>query len=326
MTTVGIVGLGLLGSAIASRFIKAGHAVVGFDILPARVAALTAMGGKAAPSAAAVAQSAEAVCTLLPSLAAAETAVLGRDGILAGARPGLTVIQMSTISPALTERLAREVAARGLGFLDCPVSGTTSMIDRGDGSFFVGGERSLYDRWRPVLGSALPRVVLVGRVGQAMTLKLVANLLVALHSAAAAEALTLARKAGLDLDVALDVLISSAATSAMLKVRGPMIVRGEFPAQMKLDLFMKDLHLMQEAAAAVGAPLPFTDLAERLYAAAQAAGHGGEDLAVVVTALEQRAARTRKGAGAGAGGRGTKSAAKNRKGRQRSGRRIRRTR
>jgi len=294
MTTVGIVGVGLLGSAIASRFIKAGHTVVGFDILPARVAALTAMGGKAAPSIAAVAQSAEAVCTLLPSLAAAETAVLGRDGILAGGRPGLTVIQMSTISPALTERLAHEVASKGLGFLDCPVSGTSSMIERGDGSFFVGGERALYERWRPVLESALPRVVLVGRVGQAMTLKLVANLLVALHSAAAAEALTLARKAGLDLNVALDVLISSAATSAMLKVRGPMILRNEFPAQMKLDLFMKDLHLMQEAAAAVGAPLPFTDLTERLYAAAQAAGHGDEDLAVVVTAIEKQGARLRK--------------------------------
>jgi 3-hydroxyisobutyrate dehydrogenase-like beta-hydroxyacid dehydrogenase len=291
MTTIGIVGLGLLGSAIASRFIKAGHAVVGFDILPTRVAAFTAMGGKAAPSSAAVAQSAEAVCTLLPSLAAAETAVLGRDGILAGARPGLTVIQMSTISPTLTERLAREVAGRGLGFLDCPVSGTTSMIERGDGSFFVGGERALYERWRQMLESALPRAVLVGRVGQAMTLKLVANLLVALHSAAAAEALTLARKAGLDLDVALDVLNSSAGTSAMLKVRGPMILRGEFPAQMKLDLFMKDIHLMQEAAAAVGAPLPFTDLAERLYAAAQAAGHGAEDLAVVVTALGGSAPR-----------------------------------
>jgi len=294
MTTIGIVGLGLLGSAIATRFIKAGHAVVGFDILPARVAALTAMGGKAAPSAAAVAQSAEAVCTLLPSLAAAETVVLKRDGILAGARPDLTVIQMSTISPALTERLAREVTRKGLGFLDCPVSGTTSMIERGDGSFLVGGERALYERWRPVLESALPRVVHIGRVGQAMTLKLVANLLVALHSAAAAEALNLARKAGLDLDLALDVLNSSAAASVMLKVRGPMVIRNEFPAQMKLDLFMKDIHLMQEAAAAVGAPIPFTDLAERLYAAAQAAGHGAEDLAVVVTAIENHAAGRRK--------------------------------
>lgn len=287
MSTIGIVGLGLLGHAVASRLIKAGHAVVGFDVLPDRVAAVTAMGGTAAPSAAAIAQSAEAVCTVLPSLAAAESAVLGPSGILAGARPSLTVMQMSTISPTLTERLAREVTAKGLGFLDCPVSGTSAMVERGDGIFFVGGDRALYERWRPVLESVLPRAVLVGRVGQAMTLKLVANLLVALHSAAAAEALTLARKAGLDLDIVLDVLNSSAATSAMLKVRGPMIVRGEFPAQMKLDLFMKDIHLMQEAAAAVKAPLPFTDLAEGLYAAAQAAGHGGEDLAVVVTALRR---------------------------------------
>ena len=286
MATVGLVGLGLLGSAVAARLIKAGHAVVGFDVLPERVAALTATGGKAAPSASAVAQSSEAICTLLPSLAAAEAAILGPDGILAGARAGLTVMQMSTISPMLTERLAREVGARSLGFLDCPVSGTSAMVERGDGIFFVGGDRALYERWKPVLESVLPRAVLVGRVGQAMLLKLVANLLVALHSAAAAEALTLVRKGGLDLDLALEVLNASAAASGMLKVRGPMIVRGEFPAQMKLELFMKDLHLMQEAAAAVGAPLPFTDLAERLYGAARAAGHGGEDLAVVVSALE----------------------------------------
>jgi L-threonate 2-dehydrogenase len=291
MSTIGVVGLGLLGHAVSARLLKAGHAVIGFDVLPEKVAALEALGGQAASSAAAVAQSAEAVCTLLPSLAAAESAIVGRDGVLAGAHTGLAVVQMSTISPTLTEKLAREVAARHLGFLDCPVSGTSSMVERGDGIFFVGGERGLYERWRPLLESVLPRAVLVGGVGQAMTLKLVANLLVALHSAAAAEALTLARKAGLDLDIALDVLNSSAATSSMLKVRGPMIVRGDFPAQMKLDLFMKDIHLMQEAAAAVGAPLPFTDLAEGLYGAAQAAGHGGEDLAVVVTALGRPSAR-----------------------------------
>ena len=291
MSTIGIVGLGLLGHAIASRLIKAGHTVIGFDVLPDRVSALAAMGGTPASSAAAVAQSAEAVCTLLPSLATAEAAILGAGGILAGARPDLAVIQMSTISPTLTERLAREVTARGLGFLDCPVSGTSSMVERGDGIFFVGGDRVLFARWQPVLESVLARAVLVGRVGQAMVLKLVANLLVALNSAAAAEALTLARKAGLDLPLALDVLNASAAASSMLKVRGPMIVRGEFPAQMKLDLFMKDIHLMQEAATAVGAPLPFTDLAERLYAAAQAQGHGGEDLAVVVTALDSASGR-----------------------------------
>ena len=288
MTTIGIVGLGLLGHAIALRLRQAGHSVIGFDVLPDRVAALEALGGTGAASAGAVARSAEAVCTVLPSLATAESAIVGADGVLDGAHPGLAVMQMSTISPRLTEALARHVTARGVGFLDCPVSGTSSMVERGDGIFFVGGERALYERWRPVLESVLARAVLVGTVGQAMTLKLVANLLVALHSAAAAEALTLARKAGLDLGVALDVLNSSAASSAMLKVRGPMIVQRDFPAQMKLELFMKDIHLMQEAAASVGASLPFTDLAERLYDEARKAGHGAEDLAVVATALEGR--------------------------------------
>jgi len=288
MATIGIVGLGLLGHAIASRLLRAGHAVVGFDVLPERVGAIEALGGKGAASAAVVARSAEAVCTVLPSLATAESAIVGREGVLEGAHSSLAVIQMSTISPRLTEALAREIASRGFGFLDCPVSGTSSMVERGDGIFFVGGERALYERWRPVLESVLPRAVLVGTVGQAMTLKLVANLLVALHSAAAAEALTLARKAGLDLGIVLDVLNSSAASSAMLKVRGPMIVRRDFPAQMKLDLFMKDIHLMQEAAERVGASLPFTDLAERLYEEARVAGHGAEDLAVVATVLEGR--------------------------------------
>ncbi len=291
MTTVGIVGLGLLGHAVAARLIKAGHAVVGYDVLPDRVEALKQLGGTPAASAAGVARSAEAVCALLPSLASVEEAILGPDGILSGARPGTAVIQMSTISPTLTERLAREVAARGLGFLDCPVSGTSAMVERGDGLFFVGGERALYERWRPVLESVLPRAVLVGRVGQAMVLKLVANLMVALNSAAAAEALTLARKAGLDMDLVFQLLTTSAANSRMLELRGPMMIKGEFPAQMKLELFMKDLHLMQEAAAAVGAPLPFTDQAERLYAQAEAAGHGSEDLAVVVTALDAAARR-----------------------------------
>ena len=120
-------------------------------------------------------------------------------------------------------------------------------------------------RWRPVLESVLPRVVFIGAAGQAMVLKLVANLLVALNSAAAAEALSMAERAGLDVRLALEVLAGSAASSRMLEVRGPMITRREFPPQMKLDLFMKDLHLIQEAARAVGAPLPLTDVAERLF-------------------------------------------------------------
>ncbi|HEV8615763.1 MAG TPA: NAD(P)-dependent oxidoreductase [Methylomirabilota bacterium] len=291
MATVGIVGLGLLGHAVATRLRAAGHAVTGHDIVPERCEALAALGGHAVTSVAAVAEAGDPVCVLLPSLAAVEEVVLGPAGLAATGRRGQTIVQMSTISPSLTERLARDVAARGLSFLDCPVSGTSGMVARGDGIIFVGGDRALYDRWRPLLESILPRAVLVGRAGQAMVLKLVANLLVALNSAAAAEALAMVERAGLDVPLALEVLAGSAATSRMLEVRGPMIVKREFAPHMKLDLFMKDLHLIQDAASAVGAPVPLTDLAERLYAAAQAAGHGGDDLSSVVTALGALSAR-----------------------------------
>lgn len=285
MTTVGVVGLGLLGHAVAIRLRGAGHAVVGYDIVPVCVDRLVALGGTAAKSAADVARGSEVVCTLLPSLPAVEEAILGADGVAAGARAGQTICQMSTISPTLTELLAHETTARGLTFLDCPISGTSGMVAQGNGVIFVGGDRAVYDRWRPLLESILPSAVHIGSAGQAMLLKLVANLLVALNSAAVAEALAMAQRGGLDPRMVVDVLKTGAATSRMLDVRGPMMVAGEFPAQMKLDLFMKDLHLIQDAASTVGARLPLTDVAERLYAATQAAGRGGEDLAVVVTEL-----------------------------------------
>jgi len=292
--TIGVVGVGLLGTAVAGRLLKAGHRVVGFDTAPDRVRALLGMGGEAAASARAVALASEAVCVLLPTLPSVEAAVLGPDGVAAAGKPGQVLIQMSTISPALTARLAAESRARGLDFLDCPVSGTSGVVARGEGVLFVGGERRVFERWRPLLESMLPRAVYIGAAGQAMVLKLVANLLVALHSVAAAEALHLARRAGLDPAVALEVLVGSAAGSRMLELRGPLMVRGEYPAQMKLDLFMKDLHLIQDAAAAAGAALPLTDTAERLYAAAAGTGHGGEDLAVVLTALAALSPRRRE--------------------------------
>jgi 3-hydroxyisobutyrate dehydrogenase-like beta-hydroxyacid dehydrogenase len=288
LTTVGVVGLGLLGNAVATRLRGAGHAVIGYDVVPACVERLVALGGTPAKSAAEVARGSEIVCTLLPSLAVVEEAILGAEGVAAGARAGQTLCQMSTISPTLTERLARETAARALTFLDCPISGTSGMVAKGNGVIFVGGDRAAYERWRPLLESILPSAVHIGAAGQAMLLKLVANLLVALNSASVAEALTMAKRGGLDPQVVVDVLKTGAATSRMLDVRGPMMVAGEFPAQMKLDLFMKDLHLIQEAAGTVGARLPLTDVAERLYAAAQAAGHGSEDLAVVISELQRQ--------------------------------------
>src|SRR5690348_3510530 len=206
MATVGVVGVGLLGAAVATRLLKAGHRVIGFDTATDRVRAFRNMGGESGPSARAVALESDLVCTVLPSLPTVETAILGPDGIAAAGKPTLAVAQMSTISPGLTRRLAEECTARALDFLDCPVSGTSGVVARGEGMMFVGGDPALVERWRPVLESMMARVIHVGAPGQAMVLKLVANLLVALHSAAAAEALHLVRLAGLDPAQALDVL------------------------------------------------------------------------------------------------------------------------
>jgi 3-hydroxyisobutyrate dehydrogenase-like beta-hydroxyacid dehydrogenase len=285
MGAVGMIGLGLLGHALGARLLGAGHAVLGYDLLADRLDALVALGARAGHSVTDVARRAETVCVVLPTLASVEDAILGDEGIAAHARAGTVVIQMSTISPALTERLAERVAARGLVFLDCPVSGTSAMVAQGHGIIIAGGDPAAVERARPLLEAMLPRVLHVGPAGHAMLLKLVANLLVGVHSLAAAEALTMARRAGLDLDRALDVLTAGAASSRMLEVRGPMIVHEQFPPQMKLDLFIKDLHLIQDAARAVGAPLPLTDVAEALYADALRSGHGALDLAVVVKAL-----------------------------------------
>src|SRR2546428_665094 len=222
MTTVGVVGLGLLGSAVAARLRAGGHVVVGYDVVAEKVQALVAVGGRAAPTAEAVAEAAEAVCVVLPSLASVDEVVLGSRGLAASGPPGRTIIQMSTISPALTERLAREVTAKGLAFLDAPISGTSAMVARGEGIVLVGGERGVFDRWRPLLETILPSAVFIGRAGQAMLLKLVANLLVALHSAAAAEALLMARAAGPAPGLGFDAPCRGAAGSRMLREAGPV--------------------------------------------------------------------------------------------------------
>jgi 3-hydroxyisobutyrate dehydrogenase-like beta-hydroxyacid dehydrogenase len=206
---------------VASRLLAGGHRVVGYDVLPEKVRGLETLGGEPAASPEAVARRADLVCALLPSLATVETAVLGPEGILGGARSGQPLVQMSTISQALTERLAAETATRGVAFLDCPVSGTSGMVARGEGLLLVGGERAAFERWRPVLETVLPRAIYVGRAGHATVVKLAANLLVGLHTVAAAEALGLVRKAGLDPSQVLDVLTESAGTSGCWSSAAP---------------------------------------------------------------------------------------------------------
>jgi len=289
MKRIGIVGVGLLGTAVASRLLEGGFEVAGYDTLPGQLVPLRSRGLVAAASLADAATNADAIFTILPSPDSVDAAFLGAGGLLDAAPPSATLIQMSTISPALTRRLADAAAAKARAFLDAPMSGTSAMVARGDCVIFVGGDGGHLEACRPAFSAIARRTVHVGAAGMASLAKLATNLLVGLNTAALAEALVLGAKGGLDPALLVEILRDSAAASKMLEVRGPLMVGHRFEPQMKLDLFLKDFRLMLEEGQRLGVALPLTSLTQQLCTATAAAGRGGEDLAALIITLEAMA-------------------------------------
>jgi len=286
---VGIVGMGLLGSAVAGVLIQAGYQVIGCDVVPERVAVLTKQGGRPGGSPKEVARLAGVVFTVLPTLVSVEEAIAGPGGVLEGAGADTTIIQMSTISPSLATRMEEATKARGAAFLDAPVSGTSSMVARRDCVVTVGGDRAAFERCLPVLDALAKRVFHVGPCGMGSYLKLVTNLIMGLNGMVLAEGLTLARAAGLDPVQTLEILRHGAAASKILEVRGPLMVEGRFDPLMKIDLFLKDIRLMLDAGQELNVPLPLTGMMQQLYTAALAGGQAKEDLSGIIRLYEEMA-------------------------------------
>ncbi len=293
MRRIGIIGIGLLGSAIASRLLHAGYEVAGYDLRPDALKSLAAEGLRQADGLAGATERAEAILAVLPTPESVEAVFLGPGGLLASAPPSAVLIQMSTISPELTRRLADRAAGSGYRFLDAPVSGTSLMVARGDSTVLVGGEEAHLSPCRELFAAIAGKTEYVGPAGSASLAKLATNLLVALHTAALAESLVLAAKGGVAPARMLELLSGSAAASRMMEIRGPSMVAGDYPPQMKLELFLKDLRLMMEEAERLGVVLPLTGAARELFTAAgedgAALGVGEEDLAVVHAYLERLA-------------------------------------
>lgn len=289
MNRIAIIGVGLLGGAVASRLLEAAFAVSAYDSRPDQLARLAPRGLTPATSVKDAAASADAVFTILPSPESVEAVILGAGGLLDVMPRSATLLQMSTISPTLTRRLAEAAAAAGRGFLDAPMSGTSAMVERGDCTIFVGGDAARLEACRAVFAAIARKTIHVGPVGSASLAKLATNLLVGLNTAALAEALVLGEKGGLAPQALLDILRESAAASKMVEVRGPLMVDERFEPQMKLDLFLKDFRLMLEEGQRLGVPLPLTSLTQQLCTATAAAGRGGEDLAALITTLRQMA-------------------------------------
>ena len=263
--------------------------MTGYDTRPDQLAQLRTRGLEPAASLKDAAAGAQAVFTILPSPETVEAVILGAGGLLEIAPRSATLVQMSTISPTLTRRLAEAAAAAGIGFLDAPMSGTSAMVERGDCTIFAGGDPAVIDACRTMFAAIARRTTHVGPAGSASLAKLATNLLVGLNTAALAEALVLGTKGGLDPRALLDILKDSAAASKMVDVRGPLMVDHRFEPQMKLDLFLKDFRLMLEEGQRLGVPLPLTSLTQQLCLATASAGRGGEDLAALITTLERMA-------------------------------------
>jgi 3-hydroxyisobutyrate dehydrogenase-like beta-hydroxyacid dehydrogenase len=286
MRRIGIVGVGLLGSAVASRLLAGGFQVTGHDTRREQVAALEPRGLIAAASPAEAGANADAIFTILPTPAVVEAVWFGPQGLFETAPADAVLMQMSTVGLALATRLGEDARARGRPFLETPISGHSAAVTQGEGTIFVGGEPALGETCRPVFDAIAARTVHVGPVGAASMAKLAANLLGGINAIALAEALVLGAKAGLAPAVLLDALRASPVGSSMMDTRGVQMVTHTFDPYIRLDLFLKDFRLMLEEGARLGVPLPLTSVAQQLCTAASAAGHGGEDLSAVITTLE----------------------------------------
>ena len=287
MTTVGIIGLGVMGSSIANHLIAAGTGIiVGYDLDPARLDTFVAAGGHACTSPAAVAVSADVVITSLPSVAAFESVVAD----LAGSGASGKIVDTSTL-PLHTKETARQLLEKhGLILLDCPLSGTGAQARTGDVVVFISGDDATSRAVQPILESFSRSQHFLGEFGNGTRMKLIANHLVAVHNVAAAEALLLATRAGLDPATVLTAVSDGAGSSRMLEIRGPLMINQDFDdPSIRIDVFDKDLHIIDDFAQAALAPTPLFSAAAQIYRAALAQGRAAQDTAAVYAVLDQLA-------------------------------------
>ena len=288
--TAGFVGLGTMGSALSAHLLAAGWRVTGYDIDPARLAAHTGRGGEAASSPAGTAVGADVVVTSLPTAQALLDVAAGEAGLASVPRQGLVVIETSTLPLAVKRRARDALAAHGTVLLDCPLSGTGGQALAKDVVAYLSGPAEAKARALPVLRAMTRGVHDVGEFGNGSAVKFIANLLVAIHNVAAAEALVLAERAGLDLATVLTAVADGAGTSAMFEVRAPAMAARDYSGPgVTTTVFDKDLQIIAGFARETGTPAPLFTLASAFYAAALAQGHAGDDTACVHAVLRSLA-------------------------------------
>ncbi len=294
MKRVGVVGLGIMGTAFSSNLLGAGFEVAGYDIAADRIEALEAAGGIPEESPAAVAARSDVVITALPSVAALEEVVSGDEGLVEGAHPGLTVIEMSTFPLEAKEAARAALEAEGVAVIDAPVSGTGLEAAAAAVVIYASGDADTIEDTAPVLAAIGKQTFDLGAFGNGSIMKFLANLLVSVHNLATAEAFVLGMQAGLDPQQILDVLSAGVGSSRILEIRGPMMVANAYePPAARLQMFIKDVTVIGDFARSLGVPTPLLDASLPLYEEAVASGLGEADAAALCALLEERAGMVR---------------------------------
>ena len=288
-STVGILGLGIMGSAMSPNLRAAGFKVVGFDVSADRMAAFTAAGGTPCASPRAVAEAADILISVLPSVKALEAVVTGTDGILSARRAGQILIESSTLALEDKQRI-RAAAAPALTLLDCPLSGTGAQAVTRDLIVYASGDSAAIARCKSVFEGFARAHHDLGEFGNGSKMKFVANLLVSIHNVAAAEAFVLGMKAGLDPEVIYRVVGDGAGGSRMFTVRGPQMIADVYePATMKVAIWQKDMKIISEFATSLNCPTPLLNACAPVYTTAMAHGFGELDTASVCSVLADMA-------------------------------------
>ncbi len=285
--------MGLLGSALVENLIKAGFTVRGHDTAPDRVREHQARGGIPASSPADAARGATVVMTCLMTADIVREVLLGPDGALAAAEPGVIVIDNSTIHPDASAALAGLLAQRGIPMLDAPVAGSSGQARRREAPVVVGGDPEVFARCRPILEALTERVHHVGPNGAGARTKLVINLVLGLNRLALAEGLLFGLRQGLDGRALLAVLKESGAYSRAMDLKGERMIDGNYEAEGKLAQHLKDVELMLEVGHAAGAPLLATALHRQLLLAGVAGGLGDHDNSAIIAVLRSLIAAPR---------------------------------
>jgi len=286
---IGFIGLGIMGRPMARNLLKAGYALAVWNRSRPGIEELAREGATPASSPQDVARQSDVVITMVTDSADVEEVALGPKGIIEGGRHGLVHIDMSTISPAVTRRVASRLAEKGIEMLDAPVSGGETGAQAGTLSVMVGGKEETFQRCRPIFEALGRTIVHCGPNGAGQTVKLCNQIVVSLNNLAMCEALVFATKAGVDTRRMLEAVGAGAASSWALLNLAPKILDRDFRPGFKVAHQQKDLRLALEAAEQQAVPLPGTSLVHQLFAAVEAEGLGTEGTQALVKALEKLA-------------------------------------